>query len=60
VSLTTLAVTTLVVTEAGGWTGRVPLARDGQHSGLMHADDGIGDDLQDWCDARSRAVSGRP
>lgn len=27
---------------------------------LRRLDDGIGDDLQDWCDARSRAVSGRP
>ena len=27
---------------------------------LRRVDDGIGDDLQDWCDARSRAVSGRP
>jgi len=26
VSLTTLVVTTLVVTAAGGWSGRVPLA----------------------------------
>ena len=27
---------------------------------LRRLDDGIGDDMQDWCDARSRAVSGRP
>jgi hypothetical protein len=27
---------------------------------LQRLDDGIGDDLQDWCDARSRAVSGQP
>lgn len=27
---------------------------------LRRLDDGMGDDLQDWCDARSRAVSGRP
>jgi hypothetical protein len=27
---------------------------------LRRLDDAIGDDLQDWCDARSRAVSGRP
>jgi hypothetical protein len=27
---------------------------------LRRLDDGIGDDLQDWCNARSRAVSGRP
>jgi len=27
---------------------------------LRRLDDGIGDDLQDWCDARSRAVAGRP
>src|SRR5215469_9854731 len=27
---------------------------------LRRLDDGIGEDLQDWCDARSRAVSGRP
>jgi hypothetical protein len=27
---------------------------------LRRLDDGIGDDLQDWCDVRSRTVSGRP
>lgn len=27
---------------------------------LRRLDGGIGDDLQDWCDARSSAVSGRP
>jgi hypothetical protein len=55
------------------WFGRASLDRDGSHDGtvsgalldglmfpLRRLDDLMGEDMQDWCDDRSRAVAGRP
>lgn len=51
------------------WLGRASIPRDGgRHSPLTETlmyplrrlDDLMGEDMQDWCDVRSRAVSGAP
>jgi hypothetical protein len=55
------------------WLGKASAQRVRRHGHLVprqlaafvmlpvqRLDEGIGDDLQDWCDARSAAVSGRP
>ena len=61
-----------LVVPSGLWLGR-PSSQRGRERGrlvptlvacltlpLRRLDDRMGDDLQDWCDARSRAVSGMP
>jgi hypothetical protein len=55
------------------WFGRASIRRDGHRDGtitgalldrvlfpLRRLDDLMGEDMQDWCDDRSRAVAGRP
>jgi hypothetical protein len=52
------------------WLGRASVSRDDGHQpstladGLMYPlrrlDDLMGDDMQEWCDVRSRAVAGHP
>jgi anaerobic selenocysteine-containing dehydrogenase len=62
-----------IILPAALWLGRASFGRDGSHRGtitdsltnglmfpLRHLDDLMGEDMQDWCDERSRAVEGRP
>lgn len=51
------------------WLGRASVSRDGQQPTtlidvlrypLRRLDDLMGDDMQEWCDVRSRAVAGHP
>lgn len=62
-----------VVLPSALWFGRSSLGEVGGHRGtvagplidgfgfpLRHLDDLMGEDMQDWCDIRSRAVAGHP
>jgi hypothetical protein len=62
-----------VILPSALWFGKRPARRDGSRGGtvtgpladglmfpLHRLDDLMGEDMQDWCDVRSRAVAGRP
>lgn len=62
-----------IIVPGGLWLGKVSAGRSDHHASLLplplatwltypfnRLDNGIGEDLQDWCDARSRAVLKKP